>query len=77
VPSPHYSRDCKIAHQQNPRLHPDSRVTRRQADGGELAGKVRVVSKKLVQLGELSGRDYYDGVIELDKISAVIVRVQE
>jgi hypothetical protein len=54
-----------------------TRVTLRLADGGELAGKVRVVSKKLVQLGELGGRDYYDGVIELDKISAVIVRVQE
>jgi serine/threonine protein kinase len=54
-----------------------TRVTLRLADGGELAGKVRVVTKELVQLGELSGRDYYDGVIELDEISAVIVRIKE
>jgi hypothetical protein len=54
-----------------------TRVALRLADGGELAGKVRIVTKDLVQLGELSGRDYYDAVIELEKISAVIVRVKE
>ena len=52
-------------------------VTLRLFDGGELTGRVRIVTKELVQLGELSGRDYYDGVIKIEKITAIIVRVKD
>jgi hypothetical protein len=41
-----------------------------------LTGKVRKVTEKIVQLGNLSGRDFYDAVIKIEKISAIIVRVE-
>lgn len=45
----------------------------RLANGEEMAGKVRSITKELVLLGELAGRDYYDGVIEVGNISAVLI----
>lgn len=57
--------------------HKGRRITLRLTGGGELSGKVRSVTKELVQLGELSGQEFFDGVIEVGKISAVIVRVKE
>jgi len=53
------------------------RVTLRLQGGEELTGKVRTVTGELVQLGELSGREYFDAVVEVSRISAVIVRVKE
>ena len=52
-------------------------ITLRLAGGEELTGRVRTVTKELVQLGELSGQDYFDGVVEIGKISAVVVRVRK
>jgi hypothetical protein len=49
----------------------------RLANGEEMAGKVRSITRDLVLLGELAGRDYYDGVIEVGNISAVLIRVKE
>ncbi|HIJ81882.1 MAG TPA: hypothetical protein HPP76_09250 [Desulfuromonadales bacterium] len=53
------------------------RVTVRLQGNDEMTGKVRVVTKELLHLGELAGRDYFDAVIDLHKVSAVIVRVKE
>jgi hypothetical protein len=53
------------------------RVTLRLQGNEELTGKVRAVTKELVQLGELSGREFFDAVVEISKISAVVVRVKE
>ncbi|MDD2735077.1 MAG: hypothetical protein PHF56_14130 [Desulfuromonadaceae bacterium] len=53
------------------------RVTLRLQGNEELAGKVRKVTNELVQLGELSGREFFDAVVEVSRISAVIVRVKE
>jgi hypothetical protein len=53
-----------------------TQVTLHLDDGGELTGKVRKVTEKIVQLGNLSGRDFYDAVIKIEKISAIIVRVE-
>lgn len=53
------------------------RIILRLTGSGELSGKVLTVTKELVQLGELSNEEFFDGVIEIEKISAVIVRVQE
>jgi hypothetical protein len=52
-------------------------VTLRLSHGDELTGKVRAVTKELVQLGELSGHDFFDGIIDIGKISAVVVRVKK
>lgn len=52
------------------------RVTVRLLAGEELTGKVKNVSKELVHLGELAGKEYYDAVVDMNKVSAVIVRVK-
>jgi len=53
------------------------RVTVRMQGNDELTGKVRTVTKDLLHLGELAGRDFFDAIIEINRISAVIVRVKE
>jgi len=42
-----------------------------------MAGKVRSITKELVLLGELAGRDYYDGIIDVGNISAVLIRAKD
>lgn len=57
--------------------HKGKRITLRLTGGGELSGKVRSVTKELVQLGELSNQEFFDGIVEIRKVSAIIVRVKE
>jgi hypothetical protein len=52
-------------------------VTLRLSDGEEMTGTVRSITKELVLIGALAGRDFYDGIVEVEKISAVIVRVKD
>jgi len=53
------------------------RITVRMNGNDELTGKVRAVTKDLLHLGELTGRDFFDAIIEISRISVVIVRVKE
>ena len=53
------------------------RVTIRLQGAEELTGKVRLVTKDLLHLGELAGREYFDAVVDIHKVSAVIVRTRE
>ncbi len=53
------------------------RVTVRIQGNDELTGKVRAVTQEILHLGELAGRDYYDAVLDVKRISVVIVRVKE
>ena len=53
------------------------RVTVRVRSGQELTGAVRDVSGKLVQLGAISGREFFDAVVPLESIDAVLVRTKE
>ena len=53
------------------------RVTVRLRSGQELTGTVRNVTSRLVHLGALSGREFFDAAIPLDRIEAVIVRTKE
>ncbi len=52
-------------------------VTLRLSDGGELTGRILAVTKELVLLSELAGRDYFQGTIDSSKITAVIIRTKE
>lgn len=45
--------------------------------GTEITGKVASVGSNTVKLGELSGKDFFDAVIDLDDVSAVIYRARE
>ena len=56
--------------------HKGQRVTLILESGKELSGKVASVNEDAVHLMELSGMEFYDAVIELDAIEAVIVRVR-
>ena len=51
-------------------------VTLRLAGGQELTGTVREATGKLVVLGALSGREFFDAVVALEKIEAVLVRTK-
>lgn len=49
-------------------------VTLRLSGGQELSGTVREATGKLVVLGALSGREFFDAAVPLEKIEAVLVR---
>lgn len=52
------------------------KVTLRLGTGEELTGLVRNITKNLVQLGELAGKEYFDAIVDVNKISAIIIRVK-
>jgi len=45
--------------------------------GTELSGKVKDVGSNTLTLSELSGKEFFDAVIDLDDISAVQYRARE
>lgn len=56
--------------------HVGKRVTVRLEGGEELTGTVRTVGTKVVHLSDLANRDFYDAVVEIEDISAVVIRVR-
>jgi hypothetical protein len=48
----------------------------RLLSGQELEGTVVAVGSAAVQLARLSGLDFFDGVVRLDQIAAIVVRVR-
>jgi hypothetical protein len=50
------------------------KVTLRLEGGEELSGTLASTSPVTVKLTELTGKEFYDAVIRIDRISAVIVR---
>ena len=44
--------------------------------GQELTGVVTTVGATVVHLSELTGREFFDAVVLLDRVSAVIVRTR-
>lgn len=52
------------------------RVTLRLRSGQELTGVVRQATDRLVVLGELSGREFFDAVIPMESVEAVIIRTR-
>lgn len=53
------------------------RVTLRLRSGQELTGTVREATAKLVVLGALTGREYFDAVVPLEAIEAVLIRTRQ
>lgn len=53
------------------------RVTVRVRSGQELTGTVREINARLVQLGGLSGKEFYDAVVPMDAVDAVLVRTKD
>ena len=57
--------------------HMNKRVTVQTISGKELTGTVKTVNEKVVHLSELSGKEYFDAVVKIKKIEAVIVRTKQ
>ena len=53
------------------------RITVRTRSGQELTGVVREVTPRFVHIGALAGREFFDAVVSLDSVEAVIVRTKE
>lgn len=53
------------------------RITLRLRSGQELTGVVRDANAKLVVLGALQGREFFDAAIPLDSVEAVLVRIKQ
>jgi hypothetical protein len=53
------------------------RVTVRLRSGLEMIGLVRDVNSKVVVLGAVGGREFFDAVVPLDAVEAVLVRVKQ
>ncbi len=51
-------------------------VTVQLSSGQELTGQVKNVTEDLAQLTELSGKEFFDAVIDIDEIAAVVVRTK-
>lgn len=53
------------------------RITLRLRSGQELSGIVRDATDRLVVLGELSGREFFDAAVPVEAVEAVIVRTRQ
>ncbi|MBZ0169918.1 hypothetical protein MELA_01040 [Candidatus Methylomirabilis lanthanidiphila] len=53
------------------------RVALRLQSGDEIEGTVTMVGNSLLHLTKLSGKEFYDAVVSIDKISAVRMRVRD
>src|SRR5436190_22745128 len=51
-----------------------TKVTLRLTAGEEIGGTVAEVGENAVRLGEITGRELFDGLVRLDQVSAVLVR---
>lgn len=52
------------------------KVTLRLGANDELSGTVKTVTKDVVLLSELTGREFFDAVVDLKSVKAVIVRAR-
>jgi hypothetical protein len=57
--------------------HKGKRVTVRLQSGQELTGVVRSVTARLAHIGTLSGKEFFDAVVPLPAVQAIIVRTRE
>ena len=59
------------------RAQKDKRVTLRLRSGQEITGTVRMSNARVVQLGAISGREFFDAVVPLESVDAVLIRTRE
>jgi hypothetical protein len=48
----------------------------RLKSGEKIGGKVEKVGEKMVHLSQLSGAEFFDAVVALDDVSAVVIRTK-
>lgn len=55
----------------------DKRATLRLRSGQELTGTVKLVNARIVQLAAPTGREFFDAVVPLDRVEAVLIRTKD
>jgi hypothetical protein len=53
------------------------RVSVRLRSGQEISGTVKNVTPKLVQLAAIAGKEFFDAVVPLEAVEAVLIRTKE
>ncbi len=53
------------------------RVTVRLRSGAEWTGTVQDVNAKIAVIGGLQGREFFDSVVSLDAVEAVVIRTKQ
>ncbi len=53
------------------------RLALRLESGEEIEGTITTVGNSLVQVSRLSGKEFYDAVVSIDRITAVRMRARE
>lgn len=82
VSCPAFAEDAKLSAKgedtikENLTRYQGKMVTLQLDSGNEISGSVVEVGDEAVHLKELVGKEYFDGLIVLDDIAAVIVRVK-
>jgi len=56
--------------------HVGQPVDLRMKSGEKLAGKLEKVTDKLAHVSQLTGAEFFDGVVDIDSIAAVAVRTR-
>lgn len=51
-------------------------VTLKLDSGEELGGVVRTVGEHVVHVEKISGKEFFDAVVDIDEVAAVILRVR-
>ena len=57
--------------------HQGKRVTVKLHSGSEMTGKVGEVNNAIIHLMELSGKEYFDAVVSIGNIEAVVIRAKQ
>jgi hypothetical protein len=57
--------------------HKGAKVTLRVQSGQDITGVVRDVNSEIVQIGAVSGREFYDAMVSLDAIEAIYLRTKD
>ncbi len=53
------------------------RVTLKTRSGQEITGTVRLVTPRVVHVGQVAGKEFFDAVVPLDAVEAVLVRTKD
>ena len=53
------------------------KVTLKTRSGQEITGTVKAVTPKLVQVAQVAGKEFFDAVVPLEAVEAVLVRTKD
>jgi len=56
--------------------HKGKHITLRLTSGCELEGELEELGDQVLQLTELTGMEFYDAIVRLDTIAALVVRTK-